>query len=66
MRKILREPEVSRITGRSRVSRWRDERAGKFPKRVHIGPNAIGWFEDEIQEWLETRPRGLNTDKPDA
>lgn len=66
MKRILRDQEVGRITGRSRVTRWRDEKAGKFPRRVRIGPNAVGWFEDEIQEWLESRPRGLNTDGPDA
>jgi prophage regulatory protein len=66
MKRILREKEVARITQRSRASRWRDEKAGRFPRRVCIGQNAIGWFEDEIMEWLETRPRGLNNHGPDV
>ncbi len=66
MKRILREKEVARITQRSRASRWRDEKAGRFPRRVCIGQNAIGWFEDEIMEWLETRPRGLNNSGLDA
>jgi prophage regulatory protein len=59
MKRILREREVAQLTHRSRVSRWRDERAGRFPRRVRIGPNAVGWFADEIPAWLETRPRGI-------
>ncbi len=66
MRRILREHEVARLTGRSRVSRWRDEKAGKFPRRVRIGPNAVGWFEDEILEWQESLPRGSTWNQHDA
>ena len=28
------------------------EKAGKFPKRVHLGPNRVGWVEEEVQDWL--------------
>jgi prophage regulatory protein len=56
-RKIIREPEVERRTGRSRTQRWRDIRADKFPTPIELGPNAIGWFEDEIDAWLAERPR---------
>lgn len=31
------------------------EKAGEFPKRVQIGPNRVGWVEDEILEWLQER-----------
>lgn len=31
------------------------ERAGKFPKRVRLGPNRVGWIEGEILDWLEER-----------
>ena len=24
------------------------EKAGKFPKRVQIGPNRVGWVEEEV------------------
>lgn len=59
MRRIIRKPEVIKITGKSGVTIWRDEKAGRFPKRVRIGSNSMGWFEDEILEWLESRPRGM-------
>jgi prophage regulatory protein len=30
------------------------EDAGKFPKRLQLGPNRVGWLESEIIEWIET------------
>ena len=31
------------------------EKAGKFPKRVQLGPNRVGWVEREVLDWLEER-----------
>ena len=31
------------------------EKAGKFPKRVQIGPNRVGWLETEVQEWIQQK-----------
>lgn len=31
------------------------EKAGKFPKRVQIGPNRVGWVEAEVRDWLQER-----------
>ena len=31
------------------------EAAGQFPKRVQLGPNRVGWVEDEILNWLQQR-----------
>jgi prophage regulatory protein len=31
------------------------EKAGKFPKRLQLGPNRMGWVESEVLEWLEVR-----------
>ena len=31
------------------------EKAGKFPKRVSLGPNRVGWVLDEVLEWLQQR-----------
>ena len=43
--------------GTSRVQVWRDIKAGKFPAPLELGPNSVGWYEDEIDAWLESRPR---------
>ena len=31
------------------------EKAGKFPKRVQLGPNRVGWVEEEVLDWLQAR-----------
>lgn len=31
------------------------EKAGKFPRRVQIGPNRVGWVEAEVLDWLQQR-----------
>ena len=56
-RKILRLKGVQKIYPKSRVQIWRDVRAGRFPAPVELGPNSIGWFEDEVIEASEARPR---------
>ena len=56
-RNILRDPEVLARTKLSRVQRWRRVRKGTFPAPVQLGPNSIGWYEDEIETWLAERPR---------
>jgi len=56
--RFVREPECLKMTGLSRITRWRLERKGIFPKRRQISPNCIAWLESELHEWLETRNRG--------
>ena len=50
---ILRRPAVEQITGlsRSTIYKWMDE--GSFPKAVKLGPRAVGWFQADIDAWLE-------------
>lgn len=31
------------------------EKAGKFPRRVQVGPNGVGWIEAEVLDWLTER-----------
>ncbi|WP_421704999.1 helix-turn-helix transcriptional regulator [Aliiroseovarius sp.] len=37
------------------------EKAGKFPRRVQLGPNRVGWVESEVLEWLERRLAARDT-----
>lgn len=50
--RFIREPEVQRITGLSRTTRWRLQRDGKFPQRRQISPNSVGWLASEISTWM--------------
>ncbi len=46
---------------------YRKMNAGIFPLPVRRGENSNGWWEDEIDEWLETRPRVVSLGpKPEA
>jgi prophage regulatory protein len=60
-RRILRLPAVRAKTGDSKSTIRRKELAGKFPRRVQIGEQAVGWFEDEIDAYLEALPRKVLT-----
>jgi prophage regulatory protein len=31
------------------------EKAGKFPLRVQLGPNRVGWVESEVLDWIAER-----------
>ena len=57
-RKIIRGYKaLTDKIGGSRVKAWRDVRAGLLPPPIVLGPNSVGWFEDEIDQWLADRPR---------
>lgn len=51
--RILRLPQVKSITGLSRSTIYFRIDLGTFPKQVCLGGRAVGWLEDEIQEWLQ-------------
>ncbi len=53
--KFIREPECQNITGLSRTTRWRLEKAGMFPMRRHMSQSTIGWLSSEIEEWIRSR-----------
>ena len=57
--KILNPSEVVEKTGLSRVTLWRLEKSGQFPERVNLTEARVGWAEDEIDEWIKSRPRGI-------
>lgn len=53
---VLRPREAARYVGLSRptIDRWR--KAGKFPKVLQLGAQAIGWRRSDLDEWLDGRP----------
>ena len=59
--RFINERECREITSLSRVTRWRMERAGTFPRRRQISPNRVGWLESEIRDWVEARANGQET-----
>lgn len=53
--RIMRKRELLRVVGLSDPTIWRMERAGRFPKRIHLGSNSVGWYESEILAWQEQK-----------
>lgn len=54
--RIVRLPEVTWRTGLSVRTLKRLETAGEFPPRKRISPNVVGWTDDEICNWIDSRP----------
>jgi prophage regulatory protein len=58
-RRMINKKAVVMLTGLSGVTIWRRMKACDFPLSVQLTPNKIGWFLDEIETWMESRPRGV-------
>ena len=54
---ILRMPDVVALVGVSRMTIIRWYQAGTFPRPVQLGVRSIGWHRDDVDHWLETRPK---------
>jgi len=49
---ILRLPTVKARTGLSRSTIYLRISEGNFPKPVSLGGRAVGWIEEEVNDWL--------------
>ncbi|WP_174865794.1 helix-turn-helix transcriptional regulator [Pectobacterium polaris] len=55
-RKILLKKEVKTILRVSSDSSFQEMiNAGEFPKGFRVGLRRVGWFEDEVGDWLKQR-----------
>jgi prophage regulatory protein len=52
---ILRLPAVKARTGLARSTIYLRIAQGTFPKPVNLGGRAVGWLQNEIDEWLKQR-----------
>lgn len=55
MKRMLSKKQVKELVLYSPQHIARLERAGLFPKRVKLGPNRVGWIEEEVLDWLKPR-----------
>lgn len=57
-RRVIKPKTVVAKGVGSRSTIWRYLRTDpSFPRPIILGSNSIGFFEDEIDRWLESRPR---------
>ena len=50
--RFLRRPEVTARTGLARSTIKVRMREGSFPKPLSLGSRAVGWIEEEVDEWI--------------
>jgi prophage regulatory protein len=53
--RILTMKQVSELTTYTPQHVYRLERCGRFPRRVRIGLNRVGWRLVEVEAWLASR-----------
>jgi prophage regulatory protein len=54
-KRIIRLREVKARVGKGHSSIYEDMNNGAFPKSVPLGKRAVGWIEEEIDQWIESR-----------
>ena len=52
---ILRLPFVIKQTGLSRSSIYLRMANNEFPASISLGGRAVGWLEEDINNWLEQK-----------
>jgi prophage regulatory protein len=55
VRAINRPKEVAKRVGLSVRHVARLEKADRFPKKVRISDNSVGYIEDEVTAWINER-----------
>lgn len=52
MQNILRLPTVKERTGLSRSTIYLLISKGLFPKQIKLGERAVGWLDEDINNWI--------------
>lgn len=55
IQRIIRRPETLLKTGLSASTIYHMEKAGGFPMHIMISPKCAGWFESDVDAWMESR-----------
>ena len=55
--RLLRLPDVLKITGLKKSTIYEGAKNGTFPKPLRVGLRAVAWRQDELQQWINDLPR---------
>lgn len=58
-RRLLSFKEVQQRTGLSRSTIYRQVKRGEFPRPRSISLRKVGFFENELSDWMATRNHAL-------
>jgi len=53
--RLLAWPRVKDITGLSRTTAWRMQKAGDFPPPVQVSLGRVGWWQSDLDRWKASR-----------
>ena len=53
--RILTKKEVCALVPYTPQHIHRLEKAGRFPRRLQLGPNRVGWKLVDIEQWISER-----------
>ena len=56
--RLLTWPQIAAMVPYTRQHVHRMEAAGRFPKRLQLGPGRVAWKDSEIQAWIDGLKRG--------
>lgn len=54
-KRILRQPEVSELTGLPRSTLYLRIKQGKFAAPIRLGPRAVGWLREDVDRFIDDR-----------
>jgi prophage regulatory protein len=60
--RLVRLPEVIRLTGTNKATIYNWTRFGKFPRPLKLGPRAVAWRYADVKSWLDSREVGGGQD----
>jgi prophage regulatory protein len=55
MQSLMRLSTVMQRTGLGRTTLYMMVNKGEFPRQINIGPRAVGWVSQEVEDWILQR-----------
>jgi prophage regulatory protein len=55
--KILRLKKVQEVTGCSKSFIYSNMQSNNFPRQIKLGARAVGWYQSDVEEWMNSRER---------
>lgn len=60
--RLIRKSELLGMIGLGNTSLYGMIGRGEFPAPVRLSAHSVAWREDEVQAWIDSRPRSLGTE----
>jgi prophage regulatory protein len=66
MQRVIRANDIQAVIGLTRRTADMLEAAGKFPRKIRLGANSVGWLVEDIDRWLSDRAAARDGQPPKA